>query len=220
MCTIWYACQVREHTTKAPRRRGRPRAADAAAHRRAVVDAAFAELVERGYGSVTMLGVARRAGASKETLYSWFGSKQGLFAALVRTQAEQTARGVAAALDGDDEPRTVLVGFAEHLLAMLLGERSLAINRAAMASAELAAVLLAEGRHTVGPLVERYLDRLHRSGVIVAADPAAAFQTLYGLVVRDTQVRCLLGEPAPGAGELRRQAADAVGAFLRLYGHR
>lgn len=199
------------------RRRGRPRAADGDAHRAAVIDAAFAELVDHGYRSTTMLGIAKRAGASKETLYSWFGSKHGMFAELIRRQAEATAAGIAAALDGDDEPRVILTEFAEHLLTMLVGERSLAINRAAMASSELAEVLLAEGRFTAGPIVEKYLARLDDTAALQIPDPAVAFRQLYGLVVQDTQIRTLLGDPPPTPAEVTTQAASAVDVFLRLH---
>lgn len=201
-------------------RRGRPRVADAEAHRDAVIDAAFAELVDRGYRATTMLGIARRAGASKETLYAWFGSKQGLFSALVRRQAAATASGITGALDADDEPRTVLTGFAEQLLGMLVGERSLAINRAAMTSPDLADVLLREGRHTAGPIVERYLAHIDDRGALCVPDPVAAFRLLYGLVIEDTQIRSLLGEPPPNETEIAARASTAVDRFIRLLGPR
>lgn len=35
-------------------------------------------------------------------------------------------------------------------------------------------------------------------------------------VVADTQIRCLLGEPAPSAARLRAQAESAVDRFLAL----
>src|SRR5579859_2380892 len=42
--------------------------------RRAVFDAALALLREDGFGALTMEGIARRAGASKQTLYRWWES--------------------------------------------------------------------------------------------------------------------------------------------------
>ena len=45
-----------------------------------------------------MLSVARRAGASKETLYSWFGNRDGLLRALIERNADTSAERVAAAL--------------------------------------------------------------------------------------------------------------------------
>jgi AcrR family transcriptional regulator len=146
--------------TQAGRRRGRPPAGSSAAHRELVLDATFELLVERGYQGTTMASVAERAGSSKETLYAWFGSKQGLFAALIRRQAEAANQAVAAALDGggaDPDPAATLTAFATNLLKLLLGERSVALNRAAVADlggrepgGELAAVLLAQGRHRTG----------------------------------------------------------------------
>jgi AcrR family transcriptional regulator len=123
-----------------------------------------------------MASVAERAGSSKETLYAWFGNKQGLFTALIQRQAEAANQAVAAALDhrGDADatqgssPAETLTRFAANLLLLLLGERSVAINRAAMAelgggtargTGELAAVLLAQGRHRTGPMAEAYLAR-------------------------------------------------------------
>ena len=48
----------------------------------------------------------------------------------------------------------------------------------------------------------------------------AAFTVLYGLVIRDTQIRVLLGEPVPTSAVIRRRAASAVEAFCTLYAPR
>jgi AcrR family transcriptional regulator len=83
-----------------------------------------------------MAAVAERAGSSKETLYAWFGSKQGLLTALIRREAEAANQAVAAALDSEKaaaDPAGTLTAFATNLLRQLLGERSVAINRAAIA---------------------------------------------------------------------------------------
>jgi AcrR family transcriptional regulator len=201
-------------------RRGRPPAGTSAAHREVILDAVFELLAERGYQGTTMAAVAARAGSSKETLYAWFGSKQGLFTALIRRQAEAANQAVAAALDGDGghDPAATLTAFATNLLMLLLGERSVALNRAALAEpdGELAAVLLAQGRHRTGPIVEAYLARLAAEGHLGIDDPADAFQLLYGLVIRDLQIRVLLGEPPPGPDALAEQARVAVERFLAL----
>ena len=48
----------------------------------AVLDAALRLLVEEG-DSLTMTAVARRASCSKETLYKWFGDRDGLLLSLI-----------------------------------------------------------------------------------------------------------------------------------------
>jgi AcrR family transcriptional regulator len=198
------------------RRRGRPRAGERVARRKRVLDAALAELLEHGYDQMTMQGVASRAGASKETLYAWFGSRTGLLQALIERSADTSAQRVQAALEDTADPHATLVGYATGLLMLLTSPGSVALNRAAMTSPELAALLLRSGRHRIGPLVERYLTRLAGSGYLDIPDAAAAFQLLYGLVIEDRQIRVLLGEPAPAPAEANAHALTAVDRFLRL----
>src|SRR5919108_6355557 len=56
------------------------------ARQQAVLDAALGLLVEQG-DRLTMTSVARRASCSKETLYKWFGDRDGLLTATVQWQA-------------------------------------------------------------------------------------------------------------------------------------
>jgi len=200
----------------AVRRRGRPPTAERAERRDAALDAALAEICENGFERLTMSAVAARAGSSKESLYVWFGNKEGLVAHLIRRQSARTNAAVEAALARSQPPQEVLLGIATNLLNVLLSDTSLALNRAAMSSAALAAILLQQGRHTTGPLIERYLAQLQQGGVIQIADAAEAFRLFYGLTVQDSQIRALLGEPPPDANEQVRTAELAVSRFLSL----
>ncbi|GAA2126673.1 TetR/AcrR family transcriptional regulator [Streptomyces synnematoformans] len=204
-------------TADRPARRGRPRAGEQAARRQAALDAALTELLEHGVGGMTMQAVAARAGSSKESLYTWFGNRQGVLAALIERQAHDVNAAVALAVDRPAEPpRATLVAIARNLLALLVGDVSVALNRAAMTSPELAALLLRHGRHTTGPLIAGYLRRLADDGHLHLDDPEEAFQLFYGLVVRDLQIRVLLGEDPPGEDTVRAAAHTAVDRFLTL----
>jgi AcrR family transcriptional regulator len=201
-----------------PVRRGRPRGDEREERRRRILDAALDVLAERGYQRATMLAVASRAGASKETLYAWFGSREGLFRALIETNADASVRQVEQALASDDDPGRVLTHYAENLLALLTDRGSVVLNRAAMTSSELATVLLASGRHRAGPAVANYLARLDADGYLRIDDPDSAFRLLYGLVVQDTQISVLLGQDPPSAVARSTQARRAVERFLVLTG--
>jgi len=207
---------VKMSTEKPARRRGRLPAAEREQRRVAVLEATEEALLEDGYDGVTMLAIAKRAGASKETLYSWFGSREGLFAALIEHNADGSAAAIDAALGTGESVRETLMRFSAGLLTLLTSPPSVAMNRAAMQSPELSALLLRSGRHRVGPIVERYLAGLHTAGEIDAPDAAVAFELLYGLVVRDTQIRVLLGEATPTGAAVRRTATAAVDQFLLL----
>ena len=69
-----------------PRPPGRPRSA---ASRAALLDAAYWQVVERGYGSVTAGAIAAAAGAGKQTLYRWWPSKGRLVLAAFAAKAHE-----------------------------------------------------------------------------------------------------------------------------------
>ena len=99
----------------------------------AVLDAVLDLLVEDG-DQLTMTAVARRASCSKETLYKWFGDRDGLLTATVRWQASKVRAGNydrqkldAAAL------RDSLEGFAANWLKVISSRTSIALNRVAVA---------------------------------------------------------------------------------------
>lgn len=198
------------------RRRGRLRLGEREAREQEILDAALAELVENGYDHVTMLGIASRAGASKETLYAWFGSRDALVRRLIERSADESAQRITAALARPSDPRETLIAYATGLLRLLLGPGSIALNRAAMANTELAGVLLASGRHRIGPIVASYLATLHERGDLDAPDPSTAYTLLFGLVVQDRQIRVLLGESPPTVTEMQMHAERAVDIFLSL----
>lgn len=70
-----------------PRRRYRAphRAEQAAATRRAVLDAAYELFTERGYAPTTVTQIAERAGVNVDTLYSAVGRKPALLREVVET---------------------------------------------------------------------------------------------------------------------------------------
>src|SRR5690554_7812818 len=55
--------------------------------RQQVVLTAALDLLVEGGDALTMTAVARRASCSKETLYKWFGDRDGLLTATVQWQA-------------------------------------------------------------------------------------------------------------------------------------
>jgi AcrR family transcriptional regulator len=195
-----------------------------AERREEILEVALFVLAERGYGGASMLEIARRARASKETLYAWFGNKRGLFEELVGWQAERVDAVIAPNLarDGED-PSEVLRGFALELQRLLLGERAVVINRAAISEATsdptLARILAARGRGSVVPKLERYLEGQRERGRLDFEEVGTAIEALIGLAIGDRQVRRLLGALSmPGAEEMEVHAERTMRAFLALFG--
>ncbi len=194
------------------------------ARQQAVLDAVLGLMVEDGE-QVTMDAVARRASCSKETLYKWFGDRDGLLTATVRWQASRVHAGHDAAqvLDGATL-RERLQDFAVTWLEVITGPTSVALNRIAIAHAgsrksNLGGIVLANGRFAIGERVKPVLEAGRAAGLLSFTDSEAAFRTFFGLVGRDIQIRLLLGETLDLDGaEIRRDAGRAVEQFLALYG--
>jgi AcrR family transcriptional regulator len=191
----------------------------------AVLEEALRLLVEGGEKALTTAGVARAANCSKESLYKWFGDRDGLLAAMISHQAakvrtyEPTGEKLSA-----ESLRAHLVSFVRDLLEVLSGDVSLALNRLSIgqASAEggkLGQLMLERGRGPIGKRAMALLDAGRRAGLLDFSDGGEAYQTLYGLAVTDLHVRMLLGFARETARkEFGPRADKAVDAFLRLYG--
>lgn len=189
-----------------------------------VLDAVLELLVE-GHEGLTMAAVARRARCSKETLYRWFGDRDGLLAATVRWQAAQVRAGNydrqrldATAL------RESLESFAANWLAVISSRTSIALNRVAVAHAgsgksNLGAIVLANGRFAIGERTKPLLEAGREIGLLQFDDTETAFRAFFGLVGRDVQIRLLLGDRLDMSKErIARDAAEATRQFFALYG--
>ncbi|MDH3236379.1 MAG: TetR/AcrR family transcriptional regulator [Alphaproteobacteria bacterium] len=187
-----------------------------------ITDVAIEVLTERGYRDATMLEVARRASASKETLYAWFGDKQGLFEAVIRRNAQGAQAVLARHLEDDAPTELVLVDFGRALLQLLLGDGAVAINRAAISEATsdpgLAHTLSKAGREATLPSFIRFLEQRRNRGDLRMETPSEAAEDYLGLLLGDTQIRRLLGLlAAPKKAQVEVRAARAAKNFLRLY---
>lgn len=202
-------------------RRGRLPLRERDARRTEILSAAAAELVEVGTHSLTMAAVAARAGASKETLYAWFGGRDELLGALIEANADHSMNAISALFDQADltnldQVHELLDSLARGLLTLLTSRVSIELNRAAATSPELAERLLTSGRYRVGPRVEAFFAELHARKILNVPNPADAFCTFFGLTIRDTQIRVLLGETAPTADAIAATADQAATQFILL----
>ena len=191
-----------------------------------VLEAALTLLVKGGDKGFTTARLARAANCSKESLYKWFGDRNGLLAAMIAYQASKVrVAGSPNAKPGADEFRRQLTDFARDLLTVLAGPTSLALNRLAIgeagrADAQLGRLLTERGRRAIEERAKTLLDAGRRAGLIAFDDREEAFATLYGLIVGDMHVRMLLGEAVPelaGTSGIDARAGRAITKFQRLY---
>ena len=92
-----------------------PRTARGEKTLRKILDAALAEFGEKGFGESSIVGITARAKVALGTFYTYFDSKEAVFAALVRDMSAQVRDHVAPSLvgasDGLDVERRALASY-------------------------------------------------------------------------------------------------------------
>jgi AcrR family transcriptional regulator len=190
-----------------------------AGRQRQIEKAAYEILEARGYGGTSMLAIAKRAKASNETLYRWYGDKRGLFKTLVESNANTTTTALAAAIEGGADPLVTLEEIAPILLSMLLGEKAVLLNRSAASdeSGELGRTIAAAGRDSVFPLIAKLVQRGLDTGALAAPSADTAVDWFLCLLIGDQQIRrAIRAMPPPSEDKIRLRADAAIAAFKKL----
>jgi AcrR family transcriptional regulator len=195
---------------------------DTKTRRQAEIETAAYELLkERGYRSTSMLDIAKAAKASNETLYRWYGDKNGLFKTMVESNARATKAALNTAIADDVDPLETLGHIAPILLSMLLGDKATSLNRAAAAdeSGELGETIAAAGRDSVFPLIEKLIGRGLETAALAAPSAGVAAEWFLSLLIGDLQIRRVNRTlPEPSDETIRARAAAAISAFTKLCG--
>ena len=178
-------------------------------------------MVEEGDG-FSMASVARRASCSKETLYRWYGDRDGLLTATVQWQA---AKVIMPNLDVGEVTlsafRLTLEDFAISWLAVLTSDVSIALNRLAVSHAGNGKTNLGQIVLENGPLAMRKrllpIFAIGQENGFISKGGDEAFRLFFGLVIAETQIRALLGDAIkPSKKDIERFAKEATEKFLIL----
>jgi TetR/AcrR family transcriptional regulator, mexJK operon transcriptional repressor len=190
--------------------------------RQQILDAAADLFIVHGYGAVSMDAIARAAAVSKATLYAHFGSKDQLFATIIR-EACQSNFTVKEFLTDDPDIRAALSRLGHRMLGFLLEERALAIHRVVISESlrfpELGRAFFESGPKTFIRVFGDWLATHAQAGRLHLDDPARAADQFVGLLKCGTWTRAALGvPPPPDAAEITATVSAAVETFIRAYG--
>lgn len=110
----------RAHNTAMMASEGKaPRTARGAKTMRKILDAALAEFGKRGFSDSSVVSITRRAKVALGTFYTYFDSKEALFAALVQDMSAKVRDHVAPvfadAVDGLDAERRALLAYLDFV---------------------------------------------------------------------------------------------------------
>jgi TetR/AcrR family transcriptional regulator, mexJK operon transcriptional repressor len=188
-----------------------------------LVDVAEQIFLERGFADTTMQMIAERAGASKETLYRHFDSKELLFAEIVSRKASQISGPDTAMARGAD-PESVLSELGLGLLRTVLTGQASCLFRTVVSEAahapELGDLFYQRGPGLTAERLAAYLERATRHGELRCDDPPMAARLFLGAVVSHYHLRRLVQSAwkPPTDSEIKRHVEAAVTMFLTQYG--
>lgn len=191
----------------------------ASARRRAILDAARELFLEHGYAATTCADVVARSGGSLATLYGLFGTKRGLFEAILRDLAENVMRPLC--VDGvASDPEVGLFAVGQRYLSGILEPAVVAWWRAICAEAphapELREVFLSEEGGPIKQALAAYLSEKIAEGRLELESPSLAAGQFLALVRGRLHQRALAGDSLPFAPQ---QIDDQVRAAVRLFLH-
>ena len=203
--------------------RGRPRNPELG---RRILEAAQRHFNEHGLERANVDAIAADAGVSKMTVYSNFGSKEGLFQAVVRDRTAPVVAGVpdvpgAAALD-PDQPEKALLAIGARFLALARGDDALGALRSvygvAGAQPEVCAAFYKDGPERVNGELAAYLRRAHSAGTLKVKNPLQAADLFLSMFMGSGHIRGLLKLEMPQSREDRALLREAVRVFMAAYG--
>jgi AcrR family transcriptional regulator len=149
------------------------------ARRQEILDAAFVEFSTKGYAGASMGAIARRASASKETLYAWFENKETLFNTLFASRLDGMTSRTAAAAEKDPSPANVLPIVAEDTVRFMLTiaplSRAMGLGEASGEAARLVGRTIGEERKRFA----NYILRCREQGYIAFDDDPLEIVSLF-----------------------------------------
>jgi TetR/AcrR family transcriptional regulator, mexJK operon transcriptional repressor len=190
--------------------------------RGAILDVAAQSFLEHGYAATTMSAIAATLGGSKGTLWSYFASKEVLFAAVIERVTEEFRAQLALILHPRDGIEAALRRFCEEFLRKLTSPEAIALHRLVIGETqrfpELGRIFYERAPRQTQRLLADFIKQAMDTGRLRRGDPLAAARQLTGLCLYGGQQQLLMGVIDAFPPEAVAAEVDlAMDVFLRAY---
>jgi TetR/AcrR family transcriptional regulator, mexJK operon transcriptional repressor len=201
---------------------GRPPARQAAARLERILSAAAQMFLQEGFDRASVASIASLAGASKETLYSRFSTKEQLFEAVISRKTEILLRKFSQVLVPREPIQKVLEGYGVNLLDFMLLPEMQRLNRTLIAAApqfpDLAGEFWRLCPEREQEQLAEYLDTQISTGVLVPFDTRKVAELFFSLCLGQFLLHAqLLVRNPPNPAERKEHIRLAVRMFLAAY---
>ena len=165
---------------------GRPPHGELDLYKDSILEAAAQVFIERGYEKTSTAEIARRAGASKGTLYSLYPSKEALYVAILRQRVAGAVQPVSDPEHEDLPVADMLENFGRAVLCWMSSAEGQSLYRLIVAAAEdhpeLGAACWENGPGRGTALLKQYLDTTVERGLLTIEDTSLAASHFLSMV--------------------------------------
>ncbi|MEG3084397.1 TetR/AcrR family transcriptional regulator [Sphingomonas sp. PB2P12] len=189
--------------------------------RQAIIDAARRSFLGEGYAATSMSGLLKILGGSKATLWSYFRSKEELFAAVIENLASGISDELESGLLGTADLEGTLATFLARLMEKTALPDTVAAWRLIVGESgrfpELGRIFYEQAARRVETSLAAYLRDQVAAGRLRDENPNRMAQILMGFC-SDRQNKMLWGVASADGDDLDADAALFTRYFLRLFG--
>ena len=188
-----------------------------------VLEGARTVFMKDGFEGASVDDIARTAGVSKATLYSYFPDKRLLFAEVAKGECIRQADSAIELIDSDKDPATVLRQAGRHIISFFTSDFGLSMFRICVAETdrfpELGAQFYQSGPALVRDRLTAYLEKACARGELQIDDLGLAADQFAELCKVTFFPRLLCGvQQRFSTAETDRVLHGAVEMFLARYG--
>ena len=188
-----------------------------------VLEGARDVFMSDGFEGASVDTIARVAGVSKATLYSYFPDKRVLFIEVVQSECRRQSDAAIATIDMARPPRIVLTDAARHMIGFLLSDFGQRVFRICVAESdrfpELGRAFYESGPVTVRDALMDYFARAKVRGELEIDDMALAAEQFAELCKARLFPRIVFGVQTEFAeAEINTVINAAVETFLARHG--
>jgi len=175
-----------------------------------------------GYTHTSMDAIAEHARVSKQTVYSYFSSKEQLFRRMIEDLCSSNTPPASVLEDMSLSPKETLLSFAQGFMETISSNSGLGIYRLVMAEAQrhprVAELFFQSGPQKQQDIMKEYLRRQVAAGHFKIADIDHAAGHFFGMIKGWYQMRMVLKlKPSPTKNELEAHVRATVCAFCSAY---
>jgi len=164
-----------------------------------ILEVATELFLERGYDAVSLDDILERVGGSKTTLYSYYGGKEGLFAAIVHESCQRKLGPLMGLNLANLDPRSGLSAIGHLFVSLISDPGGQALYRMMIAEVarfpKLASEFYAAGPESTMRLVKRNLEHWQKAGLLRSGHSETMAVQFIGIMLGNFSTKAMLGLP-------------------------